>query len=52
MVGAPINVGVRIQALFCLQLGWSPTQIEATLGVSKSVVYRYRQTAITRGYNL
>jgi transposase len=51
MVGVPIDVGVRIQALVCLQLGWPPAQIEATLGVSKSTLYRYQRTAIKRGYD-
>jgi transposase len=51
MVGALIDVGVRIQALVCFQLGWTPTQIEETLGVSKSALYRYRRTAINRGYD-
>jgi transposase len=51
MVGVPIDVGVRIQALFCLQLSWPYAQIEATLGVSKSTLYRYQRTAIKRGYD-
>jgi hypothetical protein len=48
---APVDVGVRIQALACLELGYTPAQIEAYLGVSKSAVYRFRRTAIDRGYN-
>ena len=31
---APVDVGVRIQALACLELGYTPAQIEAYLGVS------------------
>jgi transposase len=48
---APVDVGVRIQALACLELGYTPAQIEAYLGVSKSAIYRFRRIAIDRGYN-
>jgi hypothetical protein len=47
---ALIDVGVRIQALAYLELGYTPVQVEEVLGVSKSVLYRFRQTVIKREY--
>jgi hypothetical protein len=47
---ALIDVGVRIQALAYLELGYTPAQIEEVLGVLKSVLYRFRRTVIERGY--
>jgi hypothetical protein len=48
---APVDVGVQVQALAYLELGYTPAQIEVYLGVSKSAIYRFRRTAIERGYN-
>jgi hypothetical protein len=47
---APIDVSVRIQALAYLELGYTPVQVKEVLRVSKSVLYRFRQTIIKRGY--
>jgi transposase len=48
---APVDVGVQIQALTYLELGYTPTEVQARLGVSKSALYRFRRIAIERGYN-
>jgi len=47
----PIDVGVRIQALGYLELGYTPAQISEYLGISESAIYRFKRTAIDRGYN-
>jgi ACT domain-containing protein len=49
---ALIDVSVRIQALAYLELGYTPVQVKEVLRVSKSVLYRFRQTVIERGYKL
>jgi transposase len=48
---APIDVGVRIQALAMLEVGYTPAQIEEIIGVKPSATYRFRRIAIERGYN-
>lgn len=47
---APIDVGVRVQALALLEVGYTPAQIEVFIGVKKSAVHRFRRIAIERGY--
>ena len=38
---APIDIGVRVQALAYLELGYTLVQTEAVLGVSRSAIYRF-----------
>ena len=47
---ASIDIGVRVQALALLEVGYTPAQIEAYIGVKPSATYRFRCTAIKRGY--
>jgi transposase len=47
----PHDIGVRIQALAFLQLGVPVEEIQRLLGPSKATIYRWRRTAITRGYD-
>src|SRR5258706_6691984 len=46
-----IDVGIRIQCLVYLEFGLHVDEIEKILGVHPSSIYRYRRTAIARGYN-
>jgi hypothetical protein len=48
---APVDVGVRIHALTWLELGYTPAQIEASLGVLRSAIYQFPRIAIDRGYS-
>ena len=48
---ARTDIGIRIQALALLEVGYTPAQIQAYLGVSIPSIYRFRRTAIERGYN-
>ena len=48
---ARTDIGIRIQALALLEVGYMPAQIQAYLGVSIPSIYRFRRTAIERGYN-
>lgn len=46
-----LDVGVRIQALVLLQLGWTPFQVHEYLQISVSSIYQFVRTAKARGYN-
>lgn len=48
---APIDVGVRIQALAMLEVGYTPAQIEGIIGLKPSATYGFRRIAIERRYN-
>ena len=47
-----IDVGIRIQCLIYLEFGMLVKEIVRTLNVTKSAIYRFRRTAIERGYDL
>jgi transposase len=50
-MGPPCDVGKRVEALTCLDLGLSVKETANRLQVSPSAIYRWRNIATKRGYN-
>jgi transposase len=51
MVGKHIDIGARVQALTLFEVKCPIPEITAISGVSKTSIYRIKQTALERGYN-